>query len=483
MPTINIPFGEWLPSQPTFQNPGCEIADNVIPTPGGYGPFPAFVGAGDTATEAVQGADRFYTSANVGVTVGGSNTNLFTVRAGTLTETGGLNAIGTGEAWDFAQYNDFIFATGAGNAPQYLSDIDSDDTWSAAPGSPPIAKRCARIGDFLVLGNLVGEPNAIQWSRFNDPTGTWGTDRRSQAGKVFLPAKNGPVQRVTSGRYPLVFQERGIIRPSYVGPPGVWRMDPLTEELGTPAPFSVVTVRDVRYFLAQDGFYATNGSEINPIGSQRVNRWFFETLSQSEISRVHGAVDWPNESVVWSFPEDGTVFNRKLIYSWAQNRWSTATITTDWLVEAGADATTLEEIGALFPSLEDVTPSLDSQFWQATYLGLSGFAGGEYGQFGGTPMEATWRTGSFQPAPKQRVFVSEVTPDIETPNWDMTCRLHMTDNRGATTSTNAVPVGWSGFAPVRGEGQKMAVEVVKPAGEAWSGARGAQVRYETAGFR
>ena len=482
MPVMELPFGEWLPSQPTFKNPGCEVADNVIPSPGGYDPFLAFEGTGDTTTEAVQGAEQLYDNNGNSVIVGGSSTRLF-IRRSSITETTSLTAIGSDEAWDFAQFNDFVFATAAGNSPQYLTDIDTDNTWSAVPGSPPSAKRCAKVGEFLMLGSLTGEPNAIQWSPYNNPAGTWGTDRRTQAGKAFLPTEMGEVQRIVGGRYPLVFQDRGVCRLSYVGPPVVWRKDVVTGERGTIAPFSVVSVGFLTYFLSQDGFFVTNGSQVEPVGTQRVNRWFFDNVDQTALYRTQGAVDWQNECIVWSFSTDGTTFDRKIIYSWAQNQWSSATVTTEWLTSSETDAQTLEDIGTTYSSIETVPLSLDARFWSATNRTLGAFVSGEYGLFAGLPLEATWRTGSKQPSPKQRAFVTEATPLIETGTWDMTCKLYITDNRGQDTVTNAVAVGWSGFAPVRGEGQKVAVEMVKPAGSLWSGAQGVQLRWEGAGYR
>ena len=482
MPIMDMFYGEWLPSQPTFKNPGCEEADNVIPSPGGYDPFLAFQGTGQSSTENVRGAAQLYDNDGASVIVAGSATRLM-VRRGSITETAGLTQIGTDEAWSFARFNDFVFATAQGNAVQYLSNIGTDNTWSAAPGSPPAAKRCAKVGDFLMLGNLPSNPSAIQWSPYNNPTGTWGTDRRTQAGLAFLPAEMGEVQHITGGRYPLVFQERGLCRLSYVGPPVVWHKDVVTSERGALAPHAVVSVGYLTYFLAQDGFFVTNGSQVEPIGTQRVNRWFFKTVDQASLYLTQGAVDWQNECIVWSFSSEGSVFDRKLIYSWAQNRWTSATITTDWIVSSETERQTLEDIGAAYPTLEDVPLSLDARFWSATDRTLGVFAGREYGLFAGLPLKATWRTGSMQPSPGQRAFVSEVAPMIDSGTWDMTFKLYLTDNRGQVTESNTAEVGWSGFAPVRGEGQQIAVEMIKPAGSLWSGAQGAQVLWEGAGYR
>ena len=273
MPTANISFGEFLPSAPTFRNPGCVVADNVVPTAGNaYNPFFAPISQGDSLDSPVRGAQQFYNNNNDSVIVGGTSDSLF-VRTNILTETTGLTAIGDDSAWDFTQFNNFIIATAPNNAPQYLTDINTDTSWAALPGSPPTASRCARVSDFLVLGNETSQVSRLTWSSFNNPTGDWTSSRTSQAGYAILPVQLGPIQRIIGGRYALVFQERGVIRLTYVGPPTVWRVDIVSEDRGATAPFSVVDVGYQTYFLSQDGFYVTNGSEFRPIGNDRINNF------------------------------------------------------------------------------------------------------------------------------------------------------------------------------------------------------------------
>lgn len=484
MAVFDVPFGEWLPSQPTFKNPGCEVADNVIPVPGGYDPFLSAVTGTGEASDVVKGAQQFFNNSGSSVIVGGTDDSLF-IRTSSLTETAGMSSIGAGEAWDFARFNDFVIATAANNSPQYLSDIDSDTSWSGLPGSPPTAKRCAKVGDFLMLGNISGTPNRIQWSRYNNPTGTWGTDRRSQSSFADLDSQFGAVQRIAGGRYATVFQERGIQRLSYVGPPVVFRADVIEEDRGCIAPFSVAQVGYLSYFLAQDGFFVTNGSSVQPIGTSKVNRWFFDNANQTQLHMVQSAIDWQNEIVIWGFvsAESDSTFDKCLIYSWAQNRFSTATVGFEWLVGSQEDGIDLDSLDAIYSDLDSIPFSLDAAQFKAGARVLSAFIGGVYSTFNGTPLEATWETGESQPSPKQRVFVSEAMPMIDTDTWDCEVELLMRDNRGAQTVSGRKVTGWSGFAPVRGEGQKMAIRVIKPAGTAWSAAQGVQVRYQPAGYR
>jgi len=483
MPVVDIPFGEWLPSAPSFKNPGCVVADNVIPAAGGsYKPFPApVVSAG--ADGPVKGAQQLFDNAGNSILVGGTATKLFTRRT-SLAATSGYTAIPTGEYWDFARFNDFVIATGVGNSPQYLSDIDTDDTWSALPGTPPVAKRVAKVGEFLMLGCIANAPNRIQWSAFNNPGGTWGTDRLTQSGLADLDSQFGEVMRIVGGRYAIVFQERGIQRLSYVGPPLVWRADVIEQDRGCIAPMSVVPVGYLAFFLAQDGFYITDGSSVQPIGTCRVNRWFFDNVDQLRIGEVCGAIDWENEAVIWAFPSsNGVGLDRVMVFSWAQQRWSSATISVDCFVGSQVDGVSLEALDAIYGDLENIPGSLDDPEFAPGSRVLAAFIDGDYATFSGSPLEATWQTGEAQPSPTQRSFVSEVHPLIQATNWDTQISIAMRDNRGGQVFSPLKETGWSGFAPVRGEGQKVAIRMIKPAGSDWSEAQGVQVRYSGAGVR
>ncbi|WP_299949075.1 hypothetical protein [uncultured Ruegeria sp.] len=482
-----IQFGEWMPDAPTYKNPGCVIADNVIPTTMGYGPFLGLVGQSDTVSDDVQGAEQFYDNSETSLIVGGTDDSLF-VRRASVTETSGMTSIGAGEAWDFARFNDFVIATSVNNSPQYLSDIDTDNTWSALPGSPPQAKRCAKVGEFLMLGNVSGVPNRIQWSSYNNPTGSWASDRLTQANFADLDAELGSVQRIVGGRYGMVFQERGIQRISNVGAPKVWNADVISSSRGTTAPFSVVTVGYLSYFLAQDGFYITNGSAIESVGTNRVNEWFFDNVEQSTIVETHGAVDWQNECIIWAFKSDAAGdFNRFIIYSWAQNRWSTGTVDVGWLVGTAKDAVSIDALDAIYGNLDAIPLSLDAVEFKSGLSRLGAFVNSsttsEFNTFTGSPLQAEWETGEAQPVPGKRVFVDEVYPKIETENMNELIQLKMRGNRGQRTVSAQKEVGWSGFAPVRGEGQQVAVNMVKPAGTDWSDAQGVQVSYSVAGSK
>lgn len=499
MPTIEVPFGEFLPAFPKQNNPGCIVANNCVPAEGGYSPFygpeesPTTVtrsggGTASTFLSPVKGAQLFFRNDGTAIIAGGSETRLFVRVGATAEETAVAASVVDGEFWDFAQFNDFVFATSIANDPQYLTDIDTDTTWSTLPGTPPKARYCERFADFLMLGNIDGAPNRIQWSSFNSPAGSWTASRLTQAGSADLNPTQGEITALVGGRYPMVLQERGMSLVQYVGPPTVWQVSLVSEDRGCTAPFSVATIGSQTYFLSQDGFGMTNGSEFIPIGSQRVNKWFFETADNASINRTQAAVDWANRSIIWSFRSVGaTVNDRLLIYSWEENRFSTATLSSDWLVGSRVDATSLEDLDALFATLEDVDPSMDSAIWLAGDRVMGAFiSSGSLATFNtlnGTALQADWETGAFQPSPGVRAFVSEAQPVLDASDWTMQVAAVAADNeRMEATSTYNSP-GVNGAIPLRADGKEMRLAARMPAAAIWRRAQGLQLTFRGAGRR
>ncbi len=499
MPTIEVPLGEFLPAFPKQNNPGCIVANNCVPAEGGYAPLfspderATTVTRPDTSTAStflgpVLGASLFFRNDGSPIIAGGAEDTLFVRVGSAATETTVAASVTSGQYWDFAQFNDFVFATTLANDPYYLTDIDTDVAWSALPGSPPKAKYCERFADFLMLGYIDGAPTRIQWSSFNSPAGSWAASRLTQAGFADLDPRMGDVTALVGGRYPMVFQERGVSLVQYVGPPTVWRVSIVSEDRGCIAPFSVATIGAQTYFLSQDGFWMTNGSEFSPIGSQRVNKWFFDTVDNASISDTQAAVDWASRSVVWAFRSVGSsVRDRLLIYSWEQGRFSTATITSDWLVGSRVDATTLEDLSALFATLEDVTPSMDSEIWLAGDRVLGAFissgATSTYSTFNGPALQADWELGAFQPSPGQRAFISQAQPVFEADEWAMQIAAIAADNTRAETATAYGSPGVDGAVPLRADGKEMRLAARVPAGVEWRRAQGVQLTYRGSGRR
>jgi hypothetical protein len=236
-----------------------------------------------------------------------------------------------------------------------------------------------------------------------------------------LPTEGGWVQKIVGGdTYGVIFQERAITAMHFVGSPLVFRMDPIDRAIGAYAPQSVVGYRGLIFFLAEDGFYAFDGSGTRPIGHGKVDRYFFRNLLPGTHLQIVGALDSVNKIVAWAYTStDGTpgVCDRILIYKWALERWAEVSgASVEYLWRAITGGYTMDGLDAITTNLDLLSPDLDSRFWAGNQFMLTSTnSQHQLGLYNGSALPATIETGEFQPFQNtnQLAFLSSVRPLIE----------------------------------------------------------------------
>ena len=169
----------------------------------------------------------------------------------------------------------------------------------------------------LAISTGLAHRRGIQWSSFNSPATTWAADRLTQAGYADLDPRFGLITALVGGRYPMVFQERGISLVQYVGPPTVWRVS-VVRRIGAASRRSAWrTIGSQTWFPEPDGFWMTNGSEFAPVGSQKGSTSGFSARWTTLPFRgQQAAVDWANRSIIWLFRWSAPdAYDRLLVYS------------------------------------------------------------------------------------------------------------------------------------------------------------------------
>lgn len=484
-----IQFGQFLPDHPDFQNPGCVRANNVFPSAGGYDPFR---GAGNTSgstSGACRGAAFYARTTGDAITVGGGDDKLWVDVSGVLTATTGLSSIGSDAYWQFHQFNSFVFAVSINNDLMHLSDIDTDTSWSAVTDAPARAEVIGQVGNHLMVGNLSSNPFGFQWSGLNDPT-TFTADAINMAGTGSAQQEYGKITGIAGDRFSMLFQEYGISRIAFVGPPTVFQLETIEEARGAIAPNSIVTVGHTTFFLAHDGFWSTNGAASQPIGTSRVNEFFRENASSVDLFRTCGAVDWDKQSVVWAYASasGGGALDKLIIFSWAENRWATADLPVEWLVQGTVNATTMDDTSSEFDEIDSIDGSPDSARFQARGRRLSAYltsgANTQLTALDGDTLEADFETGEFQPSPGQRAMMTQIGPIVENAGENTRAQaITRSKKGGAETFSGFGAINDAGWCPVRAEGLYSRAAVNIPAGGEWKNAQGVQVGYRGAGMR
>ncbi len=407
---MRIPLGEWLPDLPALENPGALIAKNCIPDLTSYRPLrapDAFTAALDAKARGgvwardQEGSVSFFA---------GTKQNLYRLKGTAWTSLTPATPYSAGK-WSFEQFGNRVIACDIAKKPQFF-DLDSTGATKFAdlPGDPPPAKHVGIVRDFLVLGNLTtsagSRPGNVQWSGINNSE-AWGSSLSTQSGSQELRGQGGEVQRIIGGEVGIVFQERSVTRMTYVGPPVLFRFDEIERGRGAVASGSVVWTGAVAFYYANDGFYALNlygGEDSVPIGANRVNRWFRENASASDIKDMEGALDYENSLVMWAFKtSSGTNFDRLIIYNWQANRWSFAEVNIESLVEFSTVRISLEGLDTVLQTAADLAAnpvrkanidaanaiSVDSDAFKGGQIFLMAFDTAHRGAlFNGAPLSA-----------------------------------------------------------------------------------------------
>jgi hypothetical protein len=178
-----------------------------------------------------------------------------------------------------------------------------------------------------------------------------------------------------------------------------------------------VQIGDSVFFIAEDGFYFTDGVTVTPFGSGKFDRYFTESIDTAYKDRVYGGIDKKNNLIYWIYPSSSSTAgrpNRVIAYNYRENRIARAEDEIECLITGLSTGTTLDALDSLFGSLDDVTPPLDDAYWQGGNDVLLGFDSTyKLGTFFGTPGTATIETQEVELNPGMYTDISGVKPIVQ----------------------------------------------------------------------
>lgn len=427
-----IPVGPWSPDDPDFQSDGVITATNVVPKVRSYGPFPDFQSATGSATARIQGFAAFRATSGSFAAFAGDATKLYQINLTTsaLTDVsrlaGGAYNTPAGGTWQFTQFidssnNNYVIAANGVDAPQKFN-IDSAANFSLLAASAPIGTYLATVKRFCFMGNISGFPNTIQWSPIDNPTGTWGTDVTTQADFQGF-ADSGQIQGIGGADSLIIIQQEGIKRGDYVGPNSVWDFSEIAHDVGATIAGSCAFWGPLAFFVHRSGFYMIQaGQTIQPIGDQRVNKFFWEDpvfgIDASQVSRVTAAIDPVNSLYIIFYRAQNNW--AMLGYSWTLDRWVYIQPSMDlegvWsgIAQSSYTLDTVDNyLGGMY-NLDTFPFTLDSDFLVGTPRPLLTGANTTHniGYFNGSNLAATVDTTETQIFDGVRAFVRRLRPVV-----------------------------------------------------------------------
>ena len=475
MAITRVTFGEWLPDQPGVIG-ALTTARNCFPKAVGYGAFPQEVDYSDAAPQDLTAAAAAKDTNSITSIYAAGTTRLFKLDTSDFSwdDISAVTYSGT-SGWKFTQFGNSLIAANESNTMQYI-DVMSGTTFANIAADAPKAKFVTVVRDFVVSGYQSANKSRIQWSGINNEK-TWTTSATTQADFQDVP-DGGFVQGVTGGEFGLVLLERSIVRMSYVGTPLIFQFDNIARNRGCFEPNSVIQWQGITYFLGDDGFYACDGQNLKNIGAEKVNRYFFNSLKESDLGNMSAAIDPINNLVVWGYPTVDLDY-RVLVYHVPTGKWSYADSTATRVSPVSTPSITLEGLDAFSASLDALGISLDSRNWLGGKLLLLGIDGNKLITFTGASKTATIETADIS-ADANQSMVTMLKPIVDggTGDASVASRLQLNQTVTFPTVTSANSENRIG---VRSYGRYHRVKL-QPTGT-WTTAIGIDVDIQQAGTR
>lgn len=456
--------GEYKPDQPEHLNDGLVMADGVYPIANGYKPIGQFSASqnGTLAARCIGAGGYRYTGA--AYLFAATTTNVYTYSSSGYTSVASGLSGTQANGVKFCPFGSYMLIT---NGVDVIKRFDpgSPSALTNLGGSPPLARYLAVVRGFVVAGYAGGSSLRVQWSDTGN-SAVWASGGSSQAGLYDMPT-GGDITGVVGGEYGLVFQERRIIRMTYTADSTVWQWDEIATDCGCVAPKSLATFGKITFFWSDKGFMACDGTTVQSIGNEKVDRSFKALLDRTYFDSMSAVVDPLNSLYIVAVPSADPT-SSVFIYNYAEQKWTTAAVTSEILFSALSLSPSLEDLDAIYGNLDAMTISLDSAGIRGGYPVLLLFNGSHVlGTLSGAPLAATFKDGRKELVPGRRSRISMVRP--------------MTDAGSATVSilgSNALssvmaetPYTYrraDGVFPVRQNWNFTQVKVAVAAGTTWS---------------
>lgn len=458
-------FGEWAPDLAPTEKMLSEVV-NAYPIANGYSPVKDFGAITPALASAFLGGAAFIGSDGTASLLSGTATNLYRYSGGAWASVIGSRA---STRWYFDQFGDNIMCADGGKLVSYDALLGTAAEIAAAPTCTDVAT----VRDFVVALEPDGDELMVKWSGFNNST-QW-TSGTNQSGTQPL-LSGGKGVKIVGGEYGLILQRGAIKRMSYVGTPLVFQFDEISSEIGCMTRGSVAKVGRMVFFLSERGFMVCDGSEVKPIGAEKVDRTFFASYSREDIDNIYSAIDPRRSLVMWSMPGNpGKVW----AYNWQLGRWTIIELPISGIFTGFTANTSLDALG----DIDAISGSLDDPAYSGgNPLLLIADATAVVGALSGDNLAATFTLPNVEPFPGYRARVQALRPITDATNAtaEINARQKAGDAEGIVT---AASMRDNGAMPIRANGRYLGTSLTIPASETWTYARGVELFCEPAGMR
>lgn len=467
-----VAFPAYLPDQ--LPRNVLTIAENVLPAADGYRAVKGQEALSNPLPATFMGGAAAISSDGTVSLIAGTSNGLERYDAGTWATL--RTGLSVPARWHFAQFGDHVVGVNGG----VTQDIDLAAQTASNLSDAPTGEGVAIVGDYVVVVNADGDNTLVKWSGFNDYT-QW-TAGVNQSG--FQPMlTGGEIKGIAGGEYGVILQRFRLVRMERTGDATApFQFPEITTNVGCAASESIVQAGRTVFFLSDRGFMALDdGSALRPIGNEKFDQSFRDTVGPSDFTRMWAAVDPKRSLVMWGLAgAPGKVW----AYNWVLDRASTLSLPFSGIFAGYDNSLSLEQVSAQYPDLDTMPVPLDD----------ARFEGGDPRLFFvDSARQLAALTGANMAARIQVGFVDlgagsvsrirgawPVTDATEGVTVTIDARERLGDGEAVTVSGD---MQRSGRVPVRARGRYVSLGQTIAAGVKWSYAQGIELEAAEGGVR
>jgi hypothetical protein len=388
-------------------------------------------------------------------------------------------------AWKFDQYNDYVIAACPG-APVQIYQMGADSIFADLGIGE--ADTCGRIGPHM----LVIQGNILKNSAFNNPT-DWVPNLATQAAEAFIDQRGGRAMAILGGtNNGYILQERMISNLDYVGGATAFHLSPVEFNRGPLGPLAMAQMGRFVAYAAEDGIFLYDGVQSEPIGANKVDRYFSSRLNYSYRNKVCCAIDTEKKCLSVAYPTgSGADISEMLVYSFPDQRWTHDDISAQLLFQMPKEGVSVDDTAAVTAvagttAVDSITLSVDSPLWRETRKQWAAVnASQNVVLFNGATRPAILETATIEGVPGKQAVVTKVMPVVDatpaTVTVNVLSRQHRLDQTEAVGPTSDVTQ--YGAAHVRCQARFLGARVNIGAAASWTEAVGIHTDARAAGER
>jgi hypothetical protein len=212
------------------------------------------------------------------------------------------------------------------------------------------------------------DPLLIRWSDQENPY-EWVPELTNQAGEQRITNGSMIMTAVSTRQEIVVLTDTAIYSMQYIGPPFVWGINLLDQDISVASQNSVIAVNNSVYWMGTDKFFVYNGRVDTLPCSLRQH--VFSGLNKSQISQVMCGINEAYSEIWWFYPgTDSQVNNLYVAFNYQDGTWHYGSLNRTAFVQQ-----TLRDYPMLAISIQEsyLSADINSTDTSITLLNASSF--------------------------------------------------------------------------------------------------------------